>query len=90
MNGELKRKESGGTSEPPKLDKLTARLASVSSRPAGEAIYNLEGGQVWVEAENESHLPLHPGEEVTIRRGVLGAFYLSSTEVRGLRVKRVR
>ena len=90
MNGELKRKESGGASEPPKLDKLTARLTAVSSIPTGAAIYSLEGGQVWVEAETESHLPLHVGEEVTIKRGVLGAFYLSSAEVRGLRVKRVR
>jgi len=90
MNGELKRKEGTGTPEPQKLDKLTARVASISSRPTGEAIYNLEGGQIWVEAENETHLPLHPGEEVTIKKGVLGAFYLSATEVRGVRVKRVR
>jgi hypothetical protein len=90
MTGELKRKEGTGTPEPKKLDKLTARIASISSRPTGEAIYNLEGGQIWVEAENETHLPLHPGEEVTINRGVLGAFYLSALEVRGVRVKRVR
>jgi hypothetical protein len=89
MNGELKRKETGGTAEPKKLDKLRARLAAVSSRPTGEAVYSLEGGQVWVEAEPESHIPLHAGEEVTIRRGVLGAFYLSAAEARGVRVKRV-
>jgi hypothetical protein len=90
MNGELKRKEGGGTPEPAKLDKLTARVTSISNRPTGETIYNLEGGQIWVEAETESHLPLHPGEEITIKRGVLGAFYLSSAEARGVRVKRVR
>jgi hypothetical protein len=90
MNGELKRKEGTGTPEPAKLDKLTARIASVSNKGTGEAIYHLEGGQVWVEAETESHIPLHPGEEVTIKRGVLGAFYLTAAEVRGLRVKRVR
>ena len=90
MNGELKRKEGGATPQPAKPDKLTARVASISNRPTGGAIYTLEGGQVWMEAETESHLPLHPGEEVTIKRGVLGAFYLSSAEVRGLRVKRVR
>jgi hypothetical protein len=90
MNGELKRKKGGGAPEPAKLDNLTARVASISNRPTGEAIYSLEGGQVWVEAETKSHLPLHPGEEVTINRGVLGAFYLTSAEVRGLRVKRVR
>jgi hypothetical protein len=90
MNGELKRKEGGATPQPARPDKLTARVASITNRPTGQAIYTLEGGQVWMEAETESHLPLHPGEEVTIKRGVLGAFYLSSAEVRGLRVKRVR
>lgn len=90
MNGELKRKQRSATPQPAKLDKLTARVGSISNRPTGEAIYTLEGGQVWVEAESGSHLPLHPGEEVTIKRGALGAFYLSSAEVRGLRVKRVR
>ncbi|HEY6921850.1 MAG TPA: hypothetical protein VI653_00155 [Steroidobacteraceae bacterium] len=90
MNGELKRKEGSATPQPAKLSKLTARVASVSNRPTGEGIYTLEGGQVWVEAESASHLPLRPGEQVTIKRGALGAFYLSSARVRGLRVKRVQ
>jgi hypothetical protein len=90
MTGELKRKEGTESPQPPKQDKLTARVASVSNKPTGEAIYTLDGGQVWVEAELQQHLPLHTGEEISIRRGVLGAFYLSAAEVRGLRVKRVR
>jgi hypothetical protein len=90
MTAELKRKEGSASAQPPKPDKLTARVASVSNKPTGEAIYTLEGGQVWVEAELQQHLPLHTGEEVSIRRGVLGAFYLSAAEVRGQRVKRVR
>ena len=88
MNGEIKRKDK--TPDPPKLDKLTARIASIAQKPHGESIYSLEDGQVWEEAESEQHIPLHSGEEVTIKRGVLGAFYLSSAEVRGLRVRRVR
>jgi hypothetical protein len=91
MNGELKRKEQGpGAVEPVKLDKLSARIASLSYKAHGESILTLDDGQIWEEAENESHVPYHVGDAVTIKRGVLGAFYLSSAEVRGLRVKRVR
>jgi len=90
MNGELRRKEGNATPQPEKPDSLTARVASISNRPTGEAIYSLESGQIWIEADTKPHVPLHTGEEVTIKRGVLGAFYLSSAEVRGLRVKRVR
>ena len=91
MNGELKRKEQvPGAAEPVKLDKLTARITSLSTKAHGESILTLDDGQVWEEAEIESHVPYHVGDEVTIKRGVLGAFYLSTPAVRGMRVKRVR
>lgn len=91
MNAELKRKEQGSSAaEPVKLDKLTARIASLSYKARGESILTLDDGQVWEEAENESHVPYRVGDEVTIKRGVLGAFYLSTSVVRGIRVKRVR
>jgi hypothetical protein len=87
MTGELQRKE-GGTS-PPKLDKLTAHITGVSYKPYGEAIVTLENGQVWEEAETGMHLPLRSGDSATIERGVLGAFYMSTAHVLGIRVKRV-
>ena len=87
MTGQLQRKE--GT-QPPQVDKLSVRIAALSYKPRGEAIVTLENSQVWEEADAESHLPLHVGDTVTIRRGVLGAFYMSSDKVLGLRVKRVR
>jgi hypothetical protein len=46
-------------------------------------------GQVWEEAELNSHL-LRAGDAITIKRGVLGAFYMSSDQVFGLRVTRLR
>jgi len=48
MNGELRRKEGNATPEPEKPDSLTARVASISNRPTGEAIYSLESGQIFV------------------------------------------
>jgi hypothetical protein len=91
MNGELKRKEQGPNvaAVPAKLEQLTARITSLAYKPHGESILTLDDGQTWEEAENTTHVPYHVGDEVTIKRGVLGAFYLSSSGVRGMRVKRV-
>jgi hypothetical protein len=89
MTAQLHKKETGGR-QSPELDKLAAHIAAVAYKPRGEAIVTLDNGQVWEEAEASSHLDLHPGDEVTIRKGMLGAFYLSSRQVAGLRMKRTR
>ena len=87
MTGKLQRQE--GAAAPAKLDRLTARITEVSLKPYGEAIVTLENRQVWEEAESGMHLPLRPGDVATIERGALGAFYMSTVHVRGVRVKRV-
>ena len=89
MTAQIQRNENGGT-PPPRLDNLTAHIASVSQKPRGEFIVTLDNGQVWEEAEATSHLPLRAGDDITIKRGMLGAFYMSSRQVLGLRVKRLR
>ena len=89
MTTQIERQQTGA-SAPPHLDKLTAHITAVSRKPRGEFIVTLDNGQVWEEAEITSHLPLRAGDDITIKRGMLGAFYLSSQQVLGLRVKRVR
>jgi hypothetical protein len=89
MTTQIQRQQAGA-STPPHLDKLTARITTVSQQPRGEFVVTLDNGQVWEEAETTSHLPLHTGDDITIKRGMLGAFYMSSHQVLGLRVKRVR
>ena len=87
MTETLQRKS--GT-QPKQLDELTGRIAGLSYRTADRVIVTLENGQTWEQAEPEAHLALRPGDTVTIRRGMLGAFYMSSDRTHGLRVKRVR
>jgi hypothetical protein len=89
-NAEIERKAHPAAEQPPAVNMVTVRIASVSFKGSGETVMTLDNGQVWEETEHESHIPLHAGEEVTIKKGVLGAFYLSSPEVRGMRVKRVK
>ncbi len=76
--------------QPKQLDKLTGRIAGLTYTRPEQARLTLDNGQVWEQAEPEAHLGLERGDTVTIRRGLLGAFYMSSDKVRGLRVKRLR
>jgi hypothetical protein len=89
MTPQIQHKENHGT-PPPRLDKLVAHITAVSQNPAGEFVVTLDNGQVWEEAEATSHLPLRTGDNITIKRGMLGAFYMSAKQALGLRVKRVR
>jgi hypothetical protein len=89
MTPQIQHKENHGT-PPPRLDKLAAHITAASQNPAGEFVVTLDNGQVWEEAEATSHLPLRSGDNITIKRGMLGAFYMSSKQALGLRVKRVR
>jgi hypothetical protein len=89
MTAQIQQKEVGGA-KPSHLDKLTAHITGVSQKPRGESVVTLDNGQVWEESEATSHLPLRVGDDIIIKRGMLGAFYMSSKQALGLRVKRVQ
>jgi hypothetical protein len=75
---------------PPPLKKLNAHIKAISYKRQGEAVITLDNGEVWEESEISSHLPLHPGDGVTIKRGVLGSFLLYTDKVPAQRVTRRR
>ncbi len=79
-----------GAQQPKQLDKLTGRISGVTYKRPEQARLTLDNGQIWEQAEPEAHLALEAGDTVTIKRGLLGAFYMSSDKVRGLRVRRLR
>jgi hypothetical protein len=82
--------ERNSGTQPKQLDELTGRITALSYKTSDKVIVTLENGQTWEQAEPEAHLALRSGDTVTIRRGMLGAFYMSSDRIHGLRVKRVR
>jgi hypothetical protein len=91
MTATLERKrQSNQTARPDAPDKLSGRIAAVAYKPRGEAVISLENGQMWEEAEVESHVALNPGDAITITRGLLGSFWLSADKMPRLRVRRVR
>ncbi len=92
MNTAIERQQqvAAQSKPPPPLKKLNAHIKAISYKPQGEAVITLDNGEVWEEAEFSPHLPLHPGDEVTIKRGVLGSFLLYTDKVPAQRVARRR
>jgi hypothetical protein len=74
---------------PPVTDALiTAKVISLGSNSRGHSTVTLEGDQVW---ELDSPDPvLAAGEKVTVRRGTLGSFILTTAAGRLHRVHRIR
>lgn len=80
---------------PPKVDPVVADIAEVSSRidavrrlPAGHLVLRLANGQVWRENE-PSRVRVEPGVDASVRRGVIGNYWLTPESGRALRVRRV-
>lgn len=71
-------------------DRIEARVASVDHGRAGRRAIALENGQVWTLVEPTSSGPLRPGDTVTMRKGLLGSFLLTTPSGVTLRVRRTR
>ena len=68
---------------------LTAKVTQLGSDSNGRSTVSLEGGQIW-ELLDEADPVLVVGESVTIRRGVLGSFQMTTPSKRTHRVRRLR
>lgn len=80
---------------PPKVDPVVADIDEVSSRieavrrlPAGHLVLRLANGQVWRENE-PSRVRVESGVDASVRRGVIGNYWLTPESGRALRVRRV-
>jgi hypothetical protein len=83
----IKRKEAGIQPEPVKP--LVAAIARLTSRPGHLYSFELDNGQVWESTDTQGELYLGPHETVSIRPGVLGAFFLKTAEGVSVRVHRL-
>lgn len=71
------------------MDSLSAGITKVEKTLRGKYIITLENGTVWQQTDDDL-LKLEEGQTVTIERGMLGAFYLTRSDVnRQMKVKRV-
>lgn len=74
----------------PGLEQLTATITQVKTRPRGEFVVTLSNGQEWAQKEEEKPMSLSVGDQVTIKPGALGSYFLKGAKRAATRVTRVK
>ena len=73
-----------------KDNQMVATVSGVSKTPLGSTIVELDNGHVWQQVDDK-RLTLRKGDEVNIRGGMGGSFYLAKTSgSRSLKVRRTK
>ena len=85
---DIKRKQEG--IQPVAIKPIVASLTRLQPLPGHQYHFELDNGQVWESTDTEPDLFLNPPETVTIRPGILGAFFLKTQEGNSIRVHRLR
>jgi hypothetical protein len=84
-----KQREERGEPEPPAPGPIVARVVKVIPRRPLISAFELDNGQIWEQTEAMNFVA-EPQQEVTVRQGVLGAFFLKSATGAVVRVHRVK
>lgn len=71
------------------LQSITAAVSNIRTAADGTRLIELENGQIWRQSDGKQ-LRLESGESVTISRGVLGSFKLSTRRGQFVRVQRMQ
>ena len=61
----------------PTLERLQAKVLSVTNTASGDWVATLDNGQVWIQVPTGTRFSLRVGDEVTITPGALGSVLLS-------------
>ena len=73
-----------------KSESVTATVAAVGRRPAGELVVTLDNGQVWTQVEVDQRARVAAGDTVTIKRGALSSYLLVTQSRYATRVRRAK
>ncbi len=68
---------------------IVATVVRVVPRPHGEQAFVLDNGQTWEQAESMESLDVKLHDTVSIKPGILGAFFLSTPRSQRVRVHRI-
>jgi hypothetical protein len=82
-----KLKEEGVSSEP--VQPIVAKIVRMVPRPHSELAFVLDNGQTWEQVETLDGLNVKLQDTVTIKPGILGAFFLSTPRSQTIRVHRI-
>lgn len=69
---------------------IVATITRLLPRSDNEYAFELDNGQTWEQAESKSDLYVKPHDSVTIKPGVLGSFYMTTSRSQRIRVHRIR
>jgi|SRR5665213_1036979 len=87
---ELHRKlKEEGVAEVP-LKAIVATITGLLPRANNEYAFELDNGQTWEQSEPKANLYINLHDAVTIKPGVLGAFYMTTASSQRFRVRRIR
>ena len=88
--GAVRKKRAAENPElPQESDKVAARVKSVTTKAHGEYRITMDDGQVWDETQQSGKFAPDVGETVTLRRALLGSYFLDRKAGATLRVRRV-
>jgi hypothetical protein len=72
-------------------EELTAKVTALEKLPNGGMVLTLDNGQMWQQKTADRAIRVKVGDQVTIKRGVLNSFLLTSDTNKGsMRVARVK
>lgn len=71
-------------------DRVQGVVAKVTHGNAGQRVITLDGGQTWMTTEAIAGAQMRPGDTVTLRKGLMGNYILTTQGGGVVRVKRVR
>lgn len=83
-------KNDAGRRGEPRLDALEARITGLSVGASGRVVFTLDTDQSWQQVMPDGDLLLKLGDRVTLRRALLGSYFLQAPTGRTSRVTRVR
>ena len=75
---------------PETVQPIVAKLVRLLPRPQDLNAFELDNGQTWEQTETIANLDLRSHDTVTIKPGVLGAFFLITPRSQRVRVRRIR
>ncbi len=71
-------------------DSMQARVERVDYHGGGLRVFVLENGQSWMQTDSRSMGHVQPGDQVLVRKGLMGGYLLVMPNGVAVRVKRLR
>lgn len=84
-----KERKARGESKPPAPPPIVAKLLRVIPRQPQINAFELDNGQIWEQSESMD-IRAEPQEQVTIKHGIMNAFFLKTADGLVVRVHRVK